>query len=57
MIAAQFRYCPDALDVLSPLMSAAGMQYGNEAINQLYNETLTEKNYPNSLEDAFFLRM
>ena len=54
MIAAQFRYCPDALDVLSPLMSAAGMQYGNEAINQLYNETLTEKNYPNSLEDAFF---
>lgn len=54
MIAAQFRYCPDALNVLSPLMSAAGMQYGNEAINQLYNETLTEKNYPNSLEDAFF---
>ena len=37
MIAAQFRYCPDALNVLSPLMSAAGMQYGNEAI-QFYEK-------------------
>ena len=37
MIAAQFRYCPDALNVLSPLMSAAGMQYGNEAI-QFYDK-------------------
>lgn len=37
MIAAQFRYCPDAWNVLSPLMSAAGMQYGNEAI-QFYDK-------------------
>ena len=54
MIASQFRYCPDALEVLLPLMTAAGMQYGSAAINQLRNEALSENNYPDSLEDAFY---
>lgn len=46
MIAAQFRYCPDALNVLSPLMSAEGCSTETKQYNFMISSIYFRKNSP-----------
>lgn len=50
----QFRYCPEALTALEPIMEVAGMKDGVAAIEDLRKRATYEERYPNMLEDDFY---
>lgn len=50
----QFRYCPEALTALEPIMEVAGMKDGVSAIEDLRKRATYEERYPNMLEDSFY---
>ena len=53
-IVAQFRYCPDGLKVLAPLMRNAGMEHAATAVIALQAAADVEQSYPDRLSDAFW---
>lgn len=54
MLVQEFRYCPDALKTLKPIMAVAGMLDGVKAIEDLQIRSTDDSRYINALDDAFW---
>ena len=54
MLVQEFRYCPDALKTLKPIMAVAGMLDGVKAIEDLQIEATDDRRYIDELDDAFW---